>query len=83
MGTTKMRNKKLSGQSAYVMGDVKKKYRVIIQERKTKTNNKERMKCFTLYDYTGKSNIDEVKKKLLERGLSFRKKNGETKKSNR
>ena len=45
----------------------KKKYRVLIQERITTENDTERMRSFTIHDFTGKTNIDSIKRKLQKK----------------
>ena len=46
------------------IGIPKKKYRIIVQQRTTKSNKKEASRSFMINDYTGKSNIDTIKEKL-------------------
>ena len=67
-----MRNKLLKGHSKVIMGEPKKRFRIVIQERLSKTNKKEKCRSFMLYDYTGKSNIDKVKDKLIEKTQQLR-----------
>lgn len=66
-----MKTKKSEERTVLVMGDVKKKYRIIIQERKSKSDKLEKCRSFMLYDYTGKSNIDTLKDKLSKRAVRF------------
>jgi len=44
----------------------KKKYRIIIQQRKTKNSELEACRSFMHYDITGKSTISSIKKKLIK-----------------
>lgn len=68
-----MKNKIITPQSKVILGEPKRKYRIIIQERKLKNNKDiiEKCRSFMLYDYTGKSSIDKLKKKLIERLYRF------------
>lgn len=45
----------------------KKKYRVIIQERKSVGNTIEKSRSFMIYDFTGRTNVDSIKKKLQKK----------------
>lgn len=42
----------------------KKKYRVIIQERISEKNNVERMTSFMVYDFSGRTTIKSLSKRL-------------------
>jgi len=44
----------------------KRKFRVIIQERKTNGRAVESMRSFMIYDFKGRATIDSVKRKLLK-----------------
>lgn len=48
------------------IGTVKKKYRIIIQQRTVKGDKKETMRSFMIYDYSGKTKIDKIKEKLMQ-----------------
>ena len=43
-----------------------KKYRILIQERKSSGNEVEKMRSFMIYDFRGNSTVDSVKKKLFK-----------------
>lgn len=49
-----------------LLNNPKKKFRIIIQERKANGNKLERARSFTLHDLTGNSTIDSVKKRLFK-----------------
>ena len=49
------------------IGKVKKKFRVIVQERFAKSNKKEKSRSFMIYDYEGKSTVDSIKDDLMYR----------------
>ena len=42
----------------------KRKYRITIQERKTKYAPTEKMRSFMIHDHTGRTTIDSIKKRL-------------------
>lgn len=45
----------------------KKKYRVIIQERKATGNKIEKCRSFMIYDFQGRTNVDSIKKRLQKK----------------
>ncbi|GAG91481.1 unnamed protein product [marine sediment metagenome] len=50
------------------IGKPVRKYRIIIQERKTECDKVEKSRSFMIYDYEKKSNIDKIKEQLEKIG---------------
>jgi len=46
------------------VGKPKKKYRIYVRQLKTSNNKKERMRGFTIYDYSGNTTVDSISEKL-------------------
>lgn len=46
------------------IGRPRKKYRIIIQQRQIRGDKKEASRSFMIYDYTGMSTIDSIRKRL-------------------
>lgn len=46
-------------------GEIKKRYRVIIQERKSKLCKKEKATSFMIYDYEGSTTLEYIKENLI------------------
>ena len=46
------------------IGQPKKKYRIVIQQRNVKHSKQEACRSFMIYDFKGKSTIDKVKEQL-------------------
>ena len=44
----------------------KKKYRIIVQEKQIRGNGNEGCRSFMIFDFTGKSKIDKIKKQLMQ-----------------
>ena len=49
-----------------ILDKPKKKYRIIIQERLAVGNDIESCRSFTIHDYSARSTIDSIKRKLIK-----------------
>lgn len=51
----------------------KKRYRILVQERKSDKCDSEKMRSFMIYDFKGMSTVDSIKRKLQKAVKWFKK----------